>query len=535
MDKYIFKEASEPWEIEEVHRLNYRTFVEEIPQHDHNAEHRLVDKFHDENTYLVVLQGRSLAGMMAVRTNRPFSLDKKLKNLDSYVPPGRNLAEIRLLAIDPNHRNSKVLTGLLGLLYKYCKEHGIDMGLISGTVRQKKLYGRMGFTPFGPLVGSGSALYQPMYVAIETFNQYLPQDPESGKGKKDLPVNINLLPGPVQINDTVQEAFSNEPVSHREPRFLEDFNETRKMLCDLTSANNVEILQGGGTLANDVVAIQIASLKNPGIVLASGEFGHRLVDHASRAGLEFETVSKPYGTPVQRADIEQALEKQEGESGWLWAVHCESSTGILNDMDMLKDICACHDMKLCMDCTSTIGTMDVQLEDVFLATGSSGKGLISFPGLALVFSHDTDIAPLKSAPRCLDLGYYMLKKGMPFTLCSNLIRALRASLRSKAWSDRFQDIRHEMATVRQLCEKHGIELLAPIDCAAASIVTIVLPPEVNSVELGNKLAKRGYLLSCNSEYLAERNWIQICLMGDSIDSDAENLIPLIANPDRIDE
>jgi predicted DNA-binding protein (MmcQ/YjbR family) len=58
---------------------------------------------------------------------------------------------------------------------------------------------------------------------------------------------------------------------------------------------------------------------------------------------------------------------------------------------------------------------------------------------------------------------------------------------------------------------------------------------VNSVELGNKLAKRGYLLSCNSEYLAERNWIQICLMGDSIDSDAENLIPLIANPDRIDE
>ena len=29
----VFKVANEDWEVEQIHRLNYRTFVEEIPQH----------------------------------------------------------------------------------------------------------------------------------------------------------------------------------------------------------------------------------------------------------------------------------------------------------------------------------------------------------------------------------------------------------------------------------------------------------------------------------------------------------------------
>jgi hypothetical protein len=42
----VFKAATEDWEFELIHRLNYRTFVEEIPQHQASPTHRLVDKFH---------------------------------------------------------------------------------------------------------------------------------------------------------------------------------------------------------------------------------------------------------------------------------------------------------------------------------------------------------------------------------------------------------------------------------------------------------------------------------------------------------
>src|SRR4051794_19305410 len=94
----VFKTATEDWEFEQIHRLNYRTFVEEIPQHQAAPTQRLVDKFHAENTYLISVCGNKLVGMLAVRGARPFSLDQKLPELDSYLPAGRRTCEIRLLA-----------------------------------------------------------------------------------------------------------------------------------------------------------------------------------------------------------------------------------------------------------------------------------------------------------------------------------------------------------------------------------------------------------------------------------------------------
>ena len=92
-----FRIASEPWEFEAVHRLNYKTFVEEIPQHARNAEERLVDKFHAENTYAICMQGDQLVGMVAGRGQRPFSLDAKVPDLDKHLPAGRKPLEVRLL------------------------------------------------------------------------------------------------------------------------------------------------------------------------------------------------------------------------------------------------------------------------------------------------------------------------------------------------------------------------------------------------------------------------------------------------------
>src|SRR5438105_1268809 len=104
-----FKFATEDWEFEQIHRLNYKTFVEEIPQHQASPAQRLVDKFHAENTYLICLCARKLVGMLAARGARPFSLDQKLEKLDAYLPGGRNICEIRLLAIEKKFRGAQVL------------------------------------------------------------------------------------------------------------------------------------------------------------------------------------------------------------------------------------------------------------------------------------------------------------------------------------------------------------------------------------------------------------------------------------------
>ena len=166
-----FKIATEVWELEQIHQLNYRTFVEEIPQHHTNSSHSLIDKFHHENTYIICLERSQVVGMIAVRDRRPFSLDSKLENLDALLPAGRTLCEIRLLAVDKKHRNGWVFWGLGKLLTEYCLQKGYDFALISGTPRQQKLYKHLGFMPFGPLVGTAEAPFQPMYLSFESFQR----------------------------------------------------------------------------------------------------------------------------------------------------------------------------------------------------------------------------------------------------------------------------------------------------------------------------------------------------------------------------
>lgn len=168
MNVLQFKVATDPSEFEQIHRLNYQTFVQEIPQHQPNPTGILVDQFHAENTYLICLAGPHLAGMMAVRDKRPFSLDQKLENLDDYLPAGHAVCEVRLLAVDKMYRYGQVLYGLMKQLAYYSQKQGHSLVVISGFVKQQRLYKHIGFVPFGPLVGTAPARFQPMYLILET-------------------------------------------------------------------------------------------------------------------------------------------------------------------------------------------------------------------------------------------------------------------------------------------------------------------------------------------------------------------------------
>jgi GNAT superfamily N-acetyltransferase len=167
------KIASEPWELEQVYGLNYRTFVEEIPQHSPNGERRLVDQRLERSVCYVCLDDRRLRGMVAVCGQRPFSLDAKLPDLDSYLPPHERPCEVRLLAVEKNDRRGVVFTALMGAVLRHAREHGYDLGLLSGTERQLHLYRHLGCVPFGPPLGTEAARYQGMYLTWDRLNPVL--------------------------------------------------------------------------------------------------------------------------------------------------------------------------------------------------------------------------------------------------------------------------------------------------------------------------------------------------------------------------
>lgn len=506
-----FKIASEGWEFEAIHRLNYKTFAEEIPQHARNPEQRLVDKFHAENTYAIALHSDKLVGMVCGRSTRPFSLDQKVTNLDSYLPKGHKAIEVRLLSVEREHRNGFVFSKLVGLLAHYFREQGFDMALISGTLRQRRLYKHLGFVPFGPMVGAGEAQFQPMYLTLEKFIQMAKAlSPPSSAVEKIL---ASYLPGPVDVHEEVRKAFEQGPVSHRSDAFVADFKATKRLLCELVNAERVEILLGSGSLANDAICAQLSLLSERGIILSNGEFGDRLIDHATRQGLHFEVCQTGWGEPFDYGELRRHLAANP-HLRWIWIPHCETSTGLLNDLDALKAIAAEFRLKLCLDCISSIGTTPVDLRGVYFASCVSGKALASYPGLSMVFyNHDLLPSPT-TLPRYLDLGYYAAQFGIPFTHSSNLVYALQTALRRIDWREKHAQIAEVSVWLRERLRERGLQLVAPDAHAAPAVFSLALPPEISSKQVGLQLKKAGYLLSYNSGYLLQRNWIQICLMGE---------------------
>ncbi|MBI2299439.1 MAG: aminotransferase class V-fold PLP-dependent enzyme [Armatimonadetes bacterium] len=500
-----FTVADQAWQLEAIHRLNYRTFVEEIPQHPVSPDRRLVDRFHHENTYLICLDGRRLVGMVALRARRPFSLDLKLPELDGYLPPARSLVEVRLLSIEPGYLGRRVLAGLLRLVLEQVRAAGHDLGVFSATTRQLALYNHLGGVPFGPLVGPPEARFQPMYLPVPALEaalaRLLPVRPEPA----------SFLPGPVTVDPAVQAALAAAPPSHRSAAFDTLLDQVRLRLSRLVEAPRVQVLVGSGTLANDLIAGQLALLERRGLVVANGEFGERLLDHARRFGLSFDALCQPWGTVLADRELAAAAARV-APGGWLWAVHCETSTGVLNDLPQLKQLAASAGLRLCLDAVSSIGTVPVDLRGVWLASGVSGKGLAACPGLAMVFHHH-QVQPAPSGlPRYLDLGLYDQAHGVPFTHSASLVAALDAALAGLDAPARFAAIAAAGASAREQLERQGWRVLAPPQHASPAVLTLPLEGDSSS-RLGRRLERAGLLVSYRSEYLLRRNWLQICLMG----------------------
>jgi len=521
MPSLRFKIASEASELEQIHRLNYATFVEEIPQHPGDPAGLLVDKFHGQNSYVIALDGDRLVGMVALRAARPFSLDAKLANLDSHLPACRSLCEVRLLSVARERRKGPVFRGLMRLLVEHGRRQGHDLAVISGTLRQLKLYRHLGFTPFGPEVGAPEARFQPMYLTLAALQKH---------GRAFAAPRVRLLPGPVSLHPTVRKAFAALPISHRGDGFAGALRHVKARLRELTGARHASLLFGSGTLANDAIAARLAVeglVGGSGVVLSNGEFGDRLADHARRFRLPHTVVRADWGDTFD----ETALDALLGETpcDWLWAVHCETSTGVLNDLPSLQRLCARRGARLCLDCISSLATVPLDLSGVHLASGVSGKGIGSLAGVAMVF-HQAAISPAPAAlPRYLDLGSYAQEDGVPYTFPSNLILALQAALDVRSIEERFAHLTGLAARLRTDLREHGLRIVAPDDRASPAVTTIALPPEVSSDRVGRELERRGYELSYLSSYLLERSWIQICLMGECSQDELAPLPGILAS------
>jgi aspartate aminotransferase-like enzyme len=314
----------------------------------------------------------------------------------------------------------------------------------------------------------------------------------------------------VEIDPRIQAALHLPPLSHRGSDFLCRFEGVRATLSDMTGARHVALFTGSGTLANEAIA---SCLEGPGLVLVNGEFGDRIAKQAARWNLPVRTLEWAWGSAWDFQQIEAAL---RGAS-WVWAVHLETSTGMLNDIERLAALAKQLGVRVCLDCISSLGAAKVNLRDVWLASGVSGKALGSYAGVAMVFAAD-EPQSAHSVPKYLDVAEAIRTEGPCFTFPSPLLLALEAALEA--------DRNYEPlgGLVRDKLREYGVQPMVegPL---AAPIVTTFIPPTENFMD---RCLDAGYRIGGESGYLAQRGFVQIATMGAVVANHIHELFQRLA-------
>jgi aspartate aminotransferase-like enzyme len=541
---YSFKVADAPHELEQVHRLNHRTFVDEIPQHEPTGTGLLVDKFHHKNTYLIVLRGDKLVGMMSVHDQPPFSVASRLPDPSILQRPGTKPLEVRLLAIEPAERNGTMFFGLIWFFYNYAIDRAYTHVYISGYEDRFDLYKRIGFKAIGPAVKSGQAQFVPMELDVREMPARMLRLKEIWEARIDKvtpPAReaVCLLPGPVSVMPAVRKAFQEPPIYHRTPEFIAKYMGVRRTLTRMVNGRNVAILNGSGTLANEAVAATLAAgpQPGPGLLLVNGEFGQRLARQAKRFGLEPRELNWDWGEPWELDQVDAAL-ADEPAGSWVWGVHQESSTGVLNDLQGLVNLARARDIRVCLDCVSSLGAVPLDLSGVYLATGATGKSLGAFAGAALIFADPAALGSIDRSrvPSYFDVAGALASDGPCYTFPSPTLRALEAALQEyetpiKAQA-RYQHYAALGAYVREQLRYVSLPPLAEEDWACPVVTTFAPPGKEAAGAFVERCRKWGFAIGGQSGYLAQRRLVQIATMGAVTPEDCAPLFEYLQMPSR---
>ena len=317
---------------------------------------------------------------------------------------------------------------------------------------------------------------------------------------------INLSTGPLNITHEVKQALGQSPISHRSPLFKKLYKDTTTFLSTSFSVKETFLLTGSGTLANEVMLWQIKMQGSKGLILINGEFGSRLEEQARRTKLDFTTCQIEWGYDFDLAFIELLI--NENQPDWVLFCHCETSTGVINPLEEITRLGKKYQFRCYADCMSTVGTRDLDLSGLAMATASSGKGLASVPGIAIIFSN-VEVLPGEFMPIYLDLHHYKNNEGIPFTLSSNLLLALNTAIKQKLCPEQFELTKKYWKAYSHILESNA---LLPFNNSQSMVFTVT-PPEGTYKQFIASLTQQGIKCSYESNYLRERAWIQIALFG----------------------
>ena len=196
--------------------------------------------------------------------------------------------------------------------------------------------------------------------------------------------NLLFTPGPTPIPPEALLAMAQPIDYHRSnatAALIKDVLEKLKHVFQ--TENDVLFLTSSGTGAMEGAVSNLLSRGDKAIVIRSGKFGERWGEICTAYGIEVIPIDVTWGNSVEPHRVASALGAHTDVKA-VFATLCETSTGVLHDIEALAHLTRIRPTLLVVDAVSALGADDLQMDNwgVDVVVSCSQKGLMTPPGLA---------------------------------------------------------------------------------------------------------------------------------------------------------
>ncbi len=202
--------------------------------------------------------------------------------------------------------------------------------------------------------------------------------------KTYVPSRLLLGPGPSNAHPEVLKALSLNPIGHLDEAYIILMSEVQKLLRYTWQCNNRLTLPMSGT-GSAAMEASIANFIEPGeriLIAKKGYFGDRLVDMATRYKAEVSVIEKSWGEAFSYEEIKYEIETKK--PAVFAIVHAETSTGVLQSLYGIGEICRKNNCLFLVDAVTSLGALELLIDEwkIDIAYSCSQKGLSCPPGLS---------------------------------------------------------------------------------------------------------------------------------------------------------
>ena len=196
-----------------------------------------------------------------------------------------------------------------------------------------------------------------------------------------------LTTGPLTTSEATKRAMLRDWGS-RAAEFKEMMATVRRKLLELIGDTQGELecipLQGSGTFAFEAMLGTLVGHDDKALALLNGAYGKRAVKILDRIGRRTAVLETPESLPPRGREIAAAIER-DAEISHVVAIHCETSSGLLNPLDEIAAAVRESGRKLLVDCMSSFGALplnadETPLEFETLRRVLKSKGFVIYPG-----------------------------------------------------------------------------------------------------------------------------------------------------------